>query len=113
MNVGPGPQGDGQIGGDSANEASPALENGPHLLGSTDGGGAHESQGIQEGEQLVEGKPPRPIVQGEGTANVEKRGSRRIVVARRPSVLGGNHTLESLSHRVLECHSKCSTSLSL
>lgn len=99
--------------GVTANEASPALENGPHLLCSTDGGGAHESQGIQEGEQLVEGKSPRPVVQGEDAAKVEKSGSRCIVVARRPSVLGGNHTLESLSHRVLECHSRCSTSLSL
>lgn len=99
--------------GVTANEASPALGSGPHLLCSAAGGGAHESPGVQEGEELVEGKSPSPIIQGEDAAKLEKRGSRSIVVARSPSVLGGNHTLESLSHRVLECHSKCSTSLSL
>ena len=83
-----------QIGGDSENEAP---ENGPHLPCPPDRGGAHQSQSIPEGEELVKGKSPDPLFRVSMMAKVEKMGSWNVEDAPRPNIWGGSHTLEPVT----------------
>ena len=84
----------GQIGGDSENEAP---ENGPRLPCAPDRGGAHQSQSIPEGEELVKGKSPDPLFRVSMMAKVEKMGSWNVEDAPRPNIWGGSHTLEPVT----------------